>query len=125
MTSVHNVVFHVWHFLYQQVQLPNWFGNIVAGLASFVLMSLFWPKARAAYVRFFARHFDAVHAKLDQHHREHIDLAKYQHKKSEAAAERRHQEAQALATYHHAAHIAAIAGKAGAGKRDAGGRFTK
>ena len=26
--------FDVWHFIYQQVQLDNWFGNVVAGVSS-------------------------------------------------------------------------------------------
>jgi len=36
VTWLHNVFFHSWHFLYQQVQLDNWFGNIVAGVVGYL-----------------------------------------------------------------------------------------
>lgn len=36
MTWLHNVYFHVWHWLFQQVQLDVWFGNIVAGVVGYV-----------------------------------------------------------------------------------------
>lgn len=36
MNWLHGVWFHSWHFFYQQAQLDNWFGNIVAGVVGFV-----------------------------------------------------------------------------------------
>ena len=34
--------FDVWHFIYQQVQLDNWFGNVVAGVVVFIVMDVCW-----------------------------------------------------------------------------------
>ena len=36
MTWIHNVYFHSWHFIFQQIQLTNWFGNIVAGIVGYL-----------------------------------------------------------------------------------------
>jgi len=30
-----SVYFHAWHWLHGQVQLDNWFGNIVAGIVGY------------------------------------------------------------------------------------------
>jgi hypothetical protein len=36
VTVLHNLYFHSWHWIFQQVQLDNWFGNIVAGVIGYV-----------------------------------------------------------------------------------------
>ncbi len=95
---LHGFFFHVWHFLYGQVQLENWFGNVVAGVVTFLVAGLFWPGVRNAFKGYVGRYFSAVHAKLDSQHAEHLALA-----------EKHHREALALATKHHAAHMAALA----------------
>ena len=37
MTWPHNLYFHAWHWLFTQIQLDNWFGNIVAGVVGYLL----------------------------------------------------------------------------------------
>ena len=34
--------FHVWHFIYSQIQLTNWFGNVVAGVVVFIVVDVCW-----------------------------------------------------------------------------------
>lgn len=69
MNRVHDVYFHAWHFVFNQVQLDNWFGNIVAGIVSFAALSLLWPRLRRAISKFVREHVSAgnaeLHAKLD------------------------------------------------------------
>ncbi len=90
-----NIYFHAWHFVYQQVQLTNWFGNIVAGVVTFVVLTIVWPRFRHIVER--AIGVKALHAKLDAQHKERMDQA-----------ESHHQEALAVAREHHAAHMAAL-----------------
>lgn len=70
---IHGVYFHAYHWTFQQVQLSQWFGNIVAGVVVFIAVSLFWPRLRHAIERFVKRHVAAgnaeLHAKLDESHR--------------------------------------------------------
>ena len=69
-----SVYFHAWHWLFQQVQLSQWMGNITAGVIVFLTVSLCWPKIRHAIERFVKRHVSQgnaeLHAKLDHiiHH---------------------------------------------------------
>ena len=58
---VHNVYFHVWHWLFQQIQLDNWFGNIVAGVIG-------WLAARDRYRKFHQKLNEPLHDKLDHAH---------------------------------------------------------
>lgn len=95
MTALHNVYFHVWHFLYQQSQLTNWFGNIVAGVVSFVALTLAWPRLRHAVER--AIGITKLHNKLDAQHLERLNQA-----------DQHHREALALAKKHHEAQLKAL-----------------
>ena len=101
MKTLHDLYFHAWHWLFQQVQLGVWFGNIVAGVVVFCVVSLFWPKVRHAIERFAKRHLAnlraEIHAKLDAQHKEKMEQA-----------ERHHQEKTAQAERHHKAQLAAI-----------------
>ena len=101
MTRLHGIFFHAWHFVFQQVQLQNWMGNIVAGIIVFCTVSLFWPKVRHAMERFAKRHFESlkaeIHEKLDAQHVEKM-----------AQAERHHQEKVTQAERHHKSQLAAI-----------------
>lgn len=42
MNEIHSLYFHSWHFLYQQTQLTNWFGNVVAGVVVFLVVDVCW-----------------------------------------------------------------------------------
>lgn len=101
MHALHNAYFHAWHWLFQMVQLGNWFGNIVAGVISFAVLSLFWPRVRHAIERATKRHLSElraeIHAKLDAQHKEKMEQA-----------ERHHQEKVIQAEKHHKAQLAAI-----------------
>jgi ABC-type nickel/cobalt efflux system permease component RcnA len=97
---LHGTFFHAWHWLFQQVQLNQWFGNIVAGVVTFAALTLVWPRLRHLVKRAIgitALH-DSIHAKLDQQHRERLEQAS-----------KHHREAIALAKKHHEIHMAAIA----------------
>ena len=94
---LHGVFFHSWHFLYTQIQLTTWFGNIVAGVVTFLAVGMFWPPTRKRIERFVGRYFSALHTKLDGHHAERMDQA-----------EKHHREAVALAKKHHEIHMSAI-----------------
>lgn len=58
---LHNLYFHIWHWLFQQVQLDNWFGNIVAGVVGYLL-------ARDRYRKFHDKLNAPLHDKLDHAH---------------------------------------------------------
>jgi hypothetical protein len=58
---IHNVYFHGWHWLFQQIQLDVWFGNIVAGVVG-------WLAARGRYKKFHSKLAEPLHAKLDTAH---------------------------------------------------------
>ena len=69
----------------------NWITNVTAGIFTFAVASLFWPKARAAYKAYFSKHFESVHAKLDAHHEAQL-----------AQAEGHHEQHMELLKVHHA-----------------------
>ena len=92
---IENTYFHAWHFVYQQVQLTNWMGNIVAGVITFIVVTLAWPKLRHAAER--AIGITALHKKLDAQHAERM-----------AQATTHHLEAVALAKAHHEEHMRAL-----------------
>lgn len=83
MNWLHGLWFHAWHFTYQQVQLTNWFGNIVAGVVGFVVGSGLWARVIAPWWRRF--HLDihataqrALHGKLDHIIFHHPDIPDYE-----------------------------------------------
>ena len=67
MTFLHNVYFHSWHWVFQQVQLDNWFGNIVAGVVGYVL-------ARDRYRKFHEKLNEPVILHLKHIIRHHPDI---------------------------------------------------
>ena len=83
--------------------------NVQWTVLALIVASLLLPRVR----KFFKRHFESVHAKLDKHHEEVL-----------RQAERHHVASQSLAKKHHEEHMAALKPKTGA-KRGANGRFTK
>ena len=98
MNELHHVYFNVWHFLYGQIQLQNWFGNVVAGVVVFVLVDICWQLFLKKWVK---RAIAEIHREeLARHHREVVEP---------------------LMEKHHAEHLAAIKGQK---SRDAKGRFT-
>ncbi|NNN07804.1 MAG: hypothetical protein HKL85_01255 [Acidimicrobiaceae bacterium] len=94
MTELHDIYFHAWHWLFQMVQLGNWVGNIVAGVITFITLTIVWPKFRHVVER--AIGVTALHKKLDAQHTEKM-----------TQAERHHQEKMAQAERHHKAQLAA------------------
>ncbi len=92
---VHGTFFHAWHFLYGQIQLTNWVGNIVAGVVTFITLTLVWPKFRHLVER--AIGVTSLHEKLDQQHKERLEQAS-----------KHHQAAVLLAKTHHEAHMKAL-----------------
>lgn len=58
---ISHIYFHAWHWLFQQVQLDVWFGNIVAGV-------LAWLVARDHYKKFHEKLNAPLHAKIDTAH---------------------------------------------------------
>jgi hypothetical protein len=83
--------------------------NIQWTVLALIVASLLIPRVR----KFFKRHFESVHEKLDHHH----EMVLQQN-------EAHHEEAMRQAEEHHKAHLAAIGAKPGP-KRDAKGHFTK
>ena len=61
MNWLHNVYFHSWHWLFQQIQLDSWFGNIVAGV-------VVWLAARDRYKKFHEKMNAPLHDKLEHTH---------------------------------------------------------
>ncbi len=90
-----DIYFHAWHFIYQQVQLTSWFGNIVAGLVTFLAVAILWPRIRKGTQR--AIGVTGLHRKLDAQHIQRM-----------RQAQAHHDEALALARSHHAEHMAAL-----------------
>jgi ABC-type nickel/cobalt efflux system permease component RcnA len=91
----------------------SWIGNISAGIVVFLVMSLFWPRARHVIEAFAKRHVQSIHDKLDEQHEEHLSLVAHHHK-----------EALALARKHHAEHMVALGKPAPGQARNEKGRFT-
>ena len=87
--------FHAWHFLYTQIQLTNWFGNVVAGVVVFVVVDVCWQLFLKKWVK----------AEIAKIHAE--ELRKHQIK-VEAHAERLHKEVLDQAENHHQSHLAAL-----------------
>ena len=84
--SVHGVYFHAWHFLYSQVQLTVWFGNVVAGVVVFVVMDILWRwfgrrLFHAMMKRIHADSLEEIHAKLDHVILHHPDIPPLKGKK--------------------------------------------
>ena len=77
MNEIHSLYFHSWHFLYQQAQLTNWFGNVVAGVVVFLVVDVCWQLFLKKWVKEaiaeihkeeLARHHkDVVQPALDAH----------------------------------------------------------
>ena len=78
-SSAHDVFFHAWHFVYQQIQLDNWFGNIVAGVVGFLVGTIAWPPTRKRLVLFVEGHVAGIHAKIDAVHAEEVAQRTQQH----------------------------------------------
>ncbi len=91
-SSPHDVYFHVWHFIYRQVQLDNWFGNIVAGVVGFAIGTLAWPPTRKRLVAFIEKHISGIHAKLDAQHQERMEQAQTHHELQMELAKAQHLE---------------------------------
>lgn len=91
-TSPHDVYFHVWHFIYRQVQLDNWFGNIIAGVVGFAIGTLAWPPTRKRLVAFIEKHVNGIHAKLDAQHQERMEQAQTHHELQMELAKAQHLE---------------------------------
>jgi len=92
--NLHGIYFHSWHFLYTQIQLTTWFGNVVAGVVVFVVVDICWQLFLKKWLK---KALAQIHREeLERHHREVV--------KPEADA--RHQEALQLARDHHAEHLA-------------------
>ena len=73
MHELHHVYFNVWHFLYNQIQLTNWFGNVVAGVVVFVLVDVCWQLFAKKWVK---RAIAEIHREeLARHHREVVQPA--------------------------------------------------
>jgi hypothetical protein len=70
----------------------NWITNVTASLVIFLVISLFWPKARAAYKKFFTEHMSSLHKKLDEHHEESLRLAEEHHVKHMELVKKNHSE---------------------------------
>jgi ABC-type nickel/cobalt efflux system permease component RcnA len=96
--TLHGIYFHSWHWVFQQIQLTNWMGNIVAGVVVFCTVSLLWPRTRRALEHYVEAHFRSLHTKIDAQHAERL-----------AQAEAHHREALALAKKQHEAHMRALA----------------
>jgi len=95
---LHGTFFHAWHFVYGQIQLTNWVGNIVAGVVTFIVLTIVWPKFRKVVTR--AIGVTSLHDKLDAQHRERLEQAA-----------KHHQAAILLAKSHHEAHMKALEDK--------------
>ena len=73
VAGLHNAYFTVWHFLYGQVQLPNWFGNVVAGVAVFLVVDVCWQLFLKKWVK---EAIAKIHREeLERHHREIVQPA--------------------------------------------------
>jgi hypothetical protein len=101
--------FHGWHFLFQQIQLTNWAGNIVAGVIGFIVLSIFWPRLRK--VVFGAVHrvvIAPLHAKLDAQHEALVKQAELHHRAALRLAREHHAEKMAQAQEHHEKLLASV-----------------
>ena len=68
LNELHHVFFNVWHFLYGQIQLTNWFGNCVAGVVVFIVVDVCWQLFLKKWVK---RAIAEIHREeLARHHRE-------------------------------------------------------
>ena len=85
MSWLHGTYFHVWHFLYTQIQLTTWFGNVVAGVVVFVVMDVCWQwflkrLVKNALQRFHSEQLSSLHAKLDHIIDKHPDIPPFEEK---------------------------------------------
>ena len=106
----HGTFFHAWHFVYGQIQLTNWVGNIVAGVVTFIVLTLIWPKFRHLVTR--AIGVTSLHEKLDAQHKERMEQAA-----------KHHRDAVLLAKSHHKEHMEALRKTAPVQPRGPGGKF--
>ena len=95
MNTAHGIYFHAWHFLYTQIQLTTWFGNIVAGVVTFLVLTICWPRFRHLVQR--AVGVTKLHEQAERHHKERTEQA-----------EQHHKDALRLARQHHAEHLEAL-----------------
>jgi hypothetical protein len=73
MNELHRLYFNVWHFLFQQIQWGNWFGNVVAGVVVFVVVDVCWQLFAKKWVK---EAIAKIHAEeLARHHREVVQPA--------------------------------------------------
>lgn len=84
---------HQWYWYWWPSDRGNGPENIQWTLLAVIVASLLMPRVR----RFFKRHFESVHAKLDHHH----EMVLQQN-------EAHHEEALQLARDHHELHMAAL-----------------
>ena len=119
----HGLFFHSWHFLYQQIQLTNWVGNIVAGVVTFIILTICWPRFRHLVER--AIGIKGLHDKLDTQHDERLRQAEV-HQVATHALMKKHYHAQVdLAKAHHDFHVAAATPVKQTQPRDAKGHFVR
>ena len=63
-----HVIIHFWHWLYQQVQLDIWFGNIVAGVVTWATLTGLWKwKVKGWVNEAVARHLTVHTEELKRH----------------------------------------------------------
>ena len=106
---------HVLWFHYGwQSDLGNGPENIQWTFLALIVASLLIPRVR----KFFKRHFESVHEKLEAHHQAVLHQAEHHHETLLAQNEEHHETALALAKQHHEE----MMGKKTL-KRDAKGRF--
>ena len=84
---------HEWHWLYRQIQLDNWFGNIVAGVVAFLIMDVAWRWkikgwANEVLHRHFHHHREIQAEKADERHADLTQLVEDLHRKVDAMSER-------------------------------------
>ncbi len=70
---------HAWHFLFTQIQLTTWFGNVVAGVVVFVVVDVCWQLFLKKWVtdalhRIHAMQNAELHRKLDHIIHHHPDI---------------------------------------------------
>ena len=80
------------HFLAFAEQPFNWITNVTASVVIFVIISLFWPRARKAYKGWFEGHIKALHTKLDEQHEGRLRHSENLHFKSMELAKKHHAE---------------------------------
>lgn len=88
MNWLHNDYFTIWHFLYQQLQLDNWFGNIVAGIIAWLILTALWQWILK----------DKFQSFLSNTHKRALNL---HYERIQKAEEKRHKETMAQSAKYH------------------------